>query len=61
MKAIEVRIENYKSIRSDVKEFRLLLEPTVTVLVGANESGKTNVLEALEKFSTGKFDFEDIP
>ena len=61
MKATEVRIENYKSIRSDVKEFRLSLDPSVTVLVGANESGKTNVLEALEKFSTGRFDSEDIP
>lgn len=61
MKAIEVEIHNYKSICIDIKECKLRLDNAVTFLVGANESGKTNILEALNKFSRGGFEDIDIP
>jgi putative ATP-dependent endonuclease of the OLD family len=40
----EVRIWNFRSL----KEVQVILDPDVTVLVGANNSGKTNFLKALE-------------
>ncbi|MFX0172499.1 MAG: AAA family ATPase [Candidatus Hodarchaeota archaeon] len=47
MKLIKFRISNYKSIEDsgevDINDF--------TVLVGKNESGKTNILKALHKFN----------
>ncbi len=61
MKAIEVEIHNYKSICIDIKECKLRLDNAVTFLVGANESGKTNILEALTKYSRGGFEDIDIP
>jgi predicted ATP-dependent endonuclease of OLD family len=61
MRVIEIKIQNYKSICSEIKECRLKLDEKVTFLIGANEGGKTNILEAMNKFSTGGFDEEDIP
>ena len=40
----EVRIWNFRSI----KEVQVTLDPNVTVLVGANNTGKTNFLKALQ-------------
>lgn len=61
MKVDNVIIHNYKSICSEVEECNLRLDRTVTFLIGANESGKTNILEAMLKFSTGGFEKNDIP
>ena len=61
MKITEVVVHNYKSICSDVKECRLRLDDKITFLIGANESGKTNLLEAMVKFSLGGFEDIDIP
>ena len=61
MRTTEVLIHNYKSIRSEVAECRLVLDDTVTILIGGNESGKTNILEALTKFPSGEFEEADIP
>lgn len=61
MKVKEVKIQNYKSICSKIKECRLKLDEKVTFLIGANESGKTNILDAMVKFSAGGFNEEDIP
>lgn len=61
MKVKEVEIHNYKSICSEKKACKLPLDEKVTFLIGANESGKTNVLEAMLKFSTGGFDKNDMP
>ncbi len=40
----EVRIWNFRSI----KKMQVTLDPDVTVLVGANNTGKTNFLKALQ-------------
>jgi putative ATP-dependent endonuclease of OLD family len=40
----EVRIWNFRSI----KAVQVTLDPDVTVLVGANNTGKTNFLKALQ-------------
>jgi len=61
MKVVEILIHDYKSCCSEVKECRLKLDEKVTFLIGANESGKTNILEAMSKFSVGKFQDVDIP
>lgn len=61
MRVIEVKIQNYKSICSEIKECRLKLDEKVTFLIGANESGKTNILEAMHKFSAGGFSENDMP
>lgn len=44
---IKVKINNYKSIGS--KNNTLILDPNVTAIVGKNESGKSNILEAIGK------------
>ena len=61
MKVSDVLIHNYKSICSDVAECKILIEDRVTFLIGANESGKTNILEAMVKFTRGGFTNDDIP
>lgn len=61
MRVKEVFIHNYKSICSEIKECRLKVDEKVTILIGANESGKTNILEAMTKFSLGGFEISDVP
>ena len=61
MKVSKVIIHNYKSICSEIKECYLKLDDKVTFIIGANESGKTNILEAMRKFSEGGFKEDDIP
>jgi predicted ATPase len=41
-----IHINSYKSIR----KLTLPLDPKITVLIGPNESGKTNILKAIENF-----------
>ncbi|MBR4407021.1 MAG: AAA family ATPase [Clostridia bacterium] len=48
----KVHIKNYKSIL-DTKEFSL--QGDYVVLAGKNESGKSNILKALEKLTTKRF------
>lgn len=52
MKIVGIKINNYKSIGS--KENYLCVEPKVTALIGKNESGKSNILEAVGKLSFEK-------
>lgn len=61
MKVVEILIHNYKSCCSEVEECRLKLDEKVTFLIGANESGKTNILETMNNFSVGGFQDVDIP
>jgi len=61
MKVSEVKIHNYKSVCSEIRECCLRLDDKVTFLIGANESGKTNIIEAMRKFSEGGLKEDDIP
>ncbi|MFD1039327.1 AAA family ATPase [Virgibacillus byunsanensis] len=49
MKVTSFNINNYKSIGS--KDNFLSVDPKVTALIGKNESGKSNILEAIGKLS----------
>ncbi len=51
MHLTQVTIEAYKTIASSQE---IQIDPKITVLLGANESGKTNVLRAIENFSLEK-------
>ena len=42
-------------------ECRLDVDPEITWLIGASESGKSNLLEAMEKFETGGCTPKDVP
>lgn len=56
MKLYSFRIQNYKSIKDSGICY---VEEKITIFAGKNGSGKSNVLEALNKFSTNEFDFEE--
>lgn len=43
-----VKLVNYKSI-GDYDEAEVIIEPTVTAIIGKNESGKSNVLDGLSQ------------
>lgn len=53
----EATIYKYKSVENEQK---FEIEPDVTVLVGMNESGKTNLLEALAKVNYFESDDKDF-
>jgi len=48
-------IQNFRSIENSGE---VNLEPEITVLIGKNESGKTNILKALESFN-GDYEYTD--
>jgi predicted ATP-dependent endonuclease of OLD family len=56
MKIKKVRIENFRSIRK-IKEIEF---SNITVFIGKNDVGKSNILLALDKFFSGKFTEEDF-
>lgn len=63
MKLKKVRVTKFKSVK-DSGEFKI--DPNVTCLVGKNESGKTALLQAMEKVNPvivvhGQFDELDYP
>lgn len=51
MELLKFRIVNYKSIKDSGECY---LNPTLTILAGMNESGKSSLLEALRDFSPNK-------
>ena len=53
----EVRIENYKSIL----DAKMTINDRINIIAGKNESGKTNILKALEAFSNDDFEEDSIP
>lgn len=54
----KIKIVSYKTI---VSEQELDVDPKITMLIGGNETGKTNVLQAINKFSlNNNFEIEDI-
>ncbi|QBJ65040.1 endonuclease [Bacillus anthracis] len=58
MKAEWVRIKNFRSIEDTG---RIYIDSNLTVLAGKNESGKSNILRALEAFSLNDFSHENYP
>ena len=48
MKIKSIIISNYKSLGEERNV--LLLEDNITALIGKNDSGKSNILEALGKY-----------
>ncbi|EPC8419176.1 endonuclease [Bacillus wiedmannii] len=58
MKLEWVRIKDFRSIEDTG---RIYVDSNLTVLAGQNESGKSNVLKALEAFSTSQFLGGDYP
>lgn len=58
IKITKIRIKNYKSI-DDSKD--ILIQDRITVLAGKNESGKTNILKALDTYYNDSFSVEDVP
>lgn len=48
MKLISFKIENYRSIKDSGECY---FSPSITILAGKNEAGKTSILEALESFN----------
>ncbi|PHD05736.1 hypothetical protein COF54_16910 [Bacillus toyonensis] len=58
MKVNYVRVKNFRSI---LDTGNLYLDNNLTVLAGKNESGKSNILKALEAFNNNIFTEEDIP
>ena len=54
----KININNYKSIYNSKD---IVIEDRITVLAGKNESGKTNVLKALDTYYNDSFTEEDVP
>ncbi|MCD8198316.1 MAG: ATP-binding protein [Lachnospiraceae bacterium] len=50
MKIHSVKLTNFKSIGENDHD-EIILEPTVTAVIGRNESGKSNVLEGISKIA----------
>ena len=51
MKLLSVRVEDFRTISQKID---LDIDPEITVLMGANESGKTNILHSIYKFNRCK-------
>ena len=47
---IKIRLTAFRNFKSKLLEF----SPEVTVIIGPNASGKTNILESLHVLATGK-------
>lgn len=58
VKVNKVRIKNYKSINDSGD---IIIGDRITVLAGKNESGKTNILKALDTYYKDDFSVEDVP
>ena len=44
-----VKLYNYKSLGEKLNE--IIIEPNITVIIGKNESGKSNILEGLSQIN----------
>ncbi len=58
IKINKIKIKDYKSIY-DSKD--IIIQDRITVFAGKNESGKTNILKALETYYNDDFSQEDVP
>ena len=53
-----IHVKNFRSIK-DTKKIEI--NNKITVLAGKNESGKTNILKAIQAFYDDEFDDDDVP
>ena len=62
MKIKKIEIQNFKSIDRMEFELEKVGNSYTTIFVGINESGKSNILQALSYFNkpTGKFNFLNL-
>ena len=62
MKITKIKIENFKSIKEIEFDLKKYGSSYTTMLVGINESGKSNILEAMSYLNTpeGEFDYNVI-
>ena len=51
MRLHSVKLINYKSITNEEKYSEIIIEPNITVVIGKNESGKSNVISGLREIS----------
>lgn len=51
MRLHAVKLINYKSITNEEKYSEIIIEPNITVVIGKNESGKSNVISGLREIS----------
>lgn len=51
MRLHSVKLTNYKSISGDENYSKIIIEPNITVIIGKNESGKSNIISGLERIS----------
>ena len=60
MKVYKIEIENYRLLKS----FSMDLEKELSLVIGKNNTGKTSILSALDKFLSqsdrNKFSFDDF-
>ena len=55
MKVTKIRIENFKSIKDEITlEVKKIADKDCLILLGINESGKSNILEAISLFGSGE-------
>ena len=57
MKLSKIRILNYKSIKDLSIDVKQLAKSYTTIFVGRNETGKSNILEAIKFLSEPEDDF----
>ena len=60
MKLVEVAVHNFRSICESMDECILVVEPDLTCLIGASESGKSNILHAMENSKMVNLVFKDV-
>ena len=58
MKITRIKIENFKSIKEIEFDLKKYGSSYTTMLVGINESGKSNILEAMSYLNTPKDTFD---
>ena len=51
MKLRQIRIEGFRSVKENIN---LIVDPKVTILIGANDHGKTNLLEAIRALNADR-------
>ncbi len=61
MKLVRIDFHNFRSCCDRSKPPYLKVAPRITCLMGASESGKSNLLEAMAKFEEGGFSIDDVP